>query len=117
MAASLTIRQEDDITIVDATGRIIMGESATALQELLRRLTTEGTKKIVLNLARVSFMDTAGVGEMVGCYVSASRTGTKLKICEVTRRISDLLQMTRLSTVLDLYDSEADALQSFRQPR
>jgi anti-anti-sigma factor len=94
-----------------------MGDSATELQELLRRLTHEGTKKILLNLARVSFMDTAGIGEMVGCYVSASRTGTKLKICEVTRRISDLLQMTRLSTVLDLYESEADALQSFRQSR
>jgi len=62
-------------------------------------------------------MDTAGMGEMVGCYVSASRTGTKIKICEVTRRIWDLLQMTRLSSVLDIYDSEDDALQSFRQSR
>jgi anti-sigma B factor antagonist len=117
MAASLTIRQEGDVTIVDAAGRITMGESATALQESLRRLASEGNKKILLNLARVTFMDTAGIGEMVGCYVSASRTGTKFKICEVTRRISDLLQMTRLSTVLDLYDSEDDALQSFRQSR
>ena len=117
MAASLTIRQQDDVIIVDATGRITMGDSATALQELLRRLTNEGTKKILLHLAGVSFMDTAGIGEMVGCYVSASRTGTKLKICEVTRRISDLLQMTRLSSVLDIYDSEDAALQSFRQSR
>jgi anti-sigma B factor antagonist len=117
MAASLTIRQEGDVTIVDAAGRITMGDSATALQELLRRLTNEGTKKILLSLAGVSFMDTAGIGEMVGCYVSASRMGTKIKICEVTRRISDLLQMTRLSSVLDLYDSEDDALRSFRPSR
>jgi anti-sigma B factor antagonist len=117
MAASLTIRLEGDVTIVDAAGRITMGDSATALQELLRRLTTEGNKKILLSLARVSFMDTAGIGEMVGCYVSSSRAGTRIKICEVTRRISDLLQMTRLSSVLDIYDSEYDALQSFRQSR
>src|SRR6185437_16780427 len=100
MAASLTIRQEGDVTVVDATGRIVMGDSATALQVLLRRLINEGTKKIVLNLAAVSFMDTAGMGEMVGCYVSASRTGSKVRICEVTRRILDLLQMTRLTSVL-----------------
>jgi len=117
MAASLTIRQEDDVTVVDAAGRITMGESASALQESLRRLTAEGKKKILLNLAGVSFMDTAAIGEMVGCYVSASRTGTKIKICELTRRISDLLQMTRLTSVLDIYDSEDDALQSFRQSR
>jgi anti-sigma B factor antagonist len=117
MAASLTIRQVDDVTVVDAAGRITMGESATALQQTLRRLTAGGTKKIVLNLAGVSFMDTAGMGEMVGCYVSASRTGSKIKICEVTRRISDLLQMTRLTSVLDIYDSEDDALRSFRQSR
>jgi anti-sigma B factor antagonist len=117
MAASLTIRHEGDVTVVDAAGRITMGESAAALKESLRGLTAEGTKKVLLNLAGVSFMDTAGMGEMVGCYVSGSRTGTKIKICEVTRRISDLLQMTRLSSVLDIYDSEDDALQSFRQAR
>jgi anti-sigma B factor antagonist len=114
MAASLTIRQQDDVTVVDAAGRITMGDSASALKETLRRLTAEGTKKIVLNLAGVSFMDTAGMGEMVGCYVSASRTGTKIKICAVNRRISDLLQMTRLTSILDIYPSEYDALQSFR---
>jgi anti-sigma B factor antagonist len=117
MAASLTIRQEGDVTVVDAAGRIVMGESAAALKESLRGLTAEGTKKLLLNLAGVSFMDSAGMGEMVGCYVSASRSGTKMKICEVTRRISDLLQMTSLTRVLDIYDSEDDALQSFRHSR
>jgi anti-sigma B factor antagonist len=117
MAASLTIRQEGDVTVVDAAGRITLGDSATALKDSLRRLITEGATKLLLNLAGVSFMDTAGMGEMVGCYVSASRTGAKIKICEVTRRISDMLQMTRLSNVLDIYDSEDDALRSFRQSR
>ncbi|HEY4086398.1 MAG TPA: STAS domain-containing protein [Bryobacteraceae bacterium] len=117
MAASLSIRQEGDVTVVDAAGRIVMGESASALKESLRGLTAAGTKKILLNLAGVGFMDTAGMGEMVGCYVSACRTGTKIKICEASRRISDLLQMTRLSSILDIYESEADALHSFRQSR
>ncbi|HVX57352.1 MAG TPA: STAS domain-containing protein [Bryobacteraceae bacterium] len=117
MAASLTIRLVEDVTVVDATGRIVMGDSASALKDLLRRLTDEGNRKIVVNLAGVTFMDTAGIGEVVGCYVSASRQGTKIKICEVTRRISDLLQVTRLNTVLDLYQWEEDALRSFRQAR
>ena len=117
MAASLTIRQEGDVTVVDAAGRITMGESAAALQQSLRGLTAQGTKKILLNLAGVSFMDSAGMGEMVGCYVSGSRMGTKIKICEATRRISDVLQMTRLTNVLDVYDSEHEALQSFQRSR
>lgn len=117
MAASLTIRQEGDVTVVDAAGRITMGDSASALKESLRGLTADGAKKILLNLAGVSFMDTAGMGEMVGCYVSAYRAGTKIKICEVTRRIWDLLQMTRLTSVLDIYESEPEALESFRRPR
>jgi anti-sigma B factor antagonist len=117
MAASLAIRQEGDVTVIDAAGRIVMGESASALKDSLRGLIAEGTKKILLNLAGVSFMDSAGMGEMVGCYVSASRTGIKMKICEVNRRISDLLQMTGLSRLLDIHDSEDDALHSFRQSR
>ncbi|HVW11764.1 MAG TPA: STAS domain-containing protein [Bryobacteraceae bacterium] len=117
MAASLTTRQVENVTVIDAAGRIVIGESATALQALLRRLTAEEHKRIVLNLGGVSFMDSAGIGELVGCYASASRKGTKIKICELTRRVSDLFQVTHIYNILDIYQREEDALQSFRQPR
>jgi anti-sigma B factor antagonist len=117
MASSLTVRQEDDVTVIDASGRITIGESALALQALLRRLTDEGHKKILVNLARVSFMDSAGIGELVGCYVSASHKGTKIRLCDLTQRVSDLLQVTRLYTILDIRPHEEDALRSFRQSR
>lgn len=117
MAATLTTRQVDDVTIVDAAGRIVMGDSATALQEVLRRLIAENQKKILVNLAGVTFMDSAGIGELVGCYATASRKGTKIKICELTRRVADLMQVTRIYSVLDIYQWEDEALQSFRQSR
>jgi anti-sigma B factor antagonist len=117
MAATLTTRQVDDVTIVDAAGRIVMGDSAIALQEVLRRLTAENQKKILVNLAGVTFMDSAGIGELVGCYATASRKGTKIKICELTRRVADLMQVTRIYSVLDIYQWEDEALRSFRQAR
>jgi anti-sigma B factor antagonist len=117
MAVSLAIRYEDDVAVVDASGRITLGESSIALQETLRALVTEGRKKILVNLAGVSFMDSAGIGEMVGCYVSASHKGCRIRLCELTKRVSDLLEVTRLYSVLDIQQREEDALRSFRQSR
>lgn len=99
---------------MDVSGRIVLGESSSALHERLRELVTGGRKKIVLNLAGVNFMDSAGIGELVSGYVSAGQKGGKVKLCELTKRVRDLLQVTRLYSVLDIYQWEQDALQSFR---
>lgn len=114
MAVTFTTREADDIVVVDISGRITIGDSSTALHEMMRGLMDQGRMKIVLNLSGVSFMDSAGIGEMVRGYVSVSHARGKVRLCELTKRVSDLLQVTRLYSVLDIYQWEEDALEAFR---
>ena len=114
MAAVLTVRFVDDVAVVDVSGRIVLGDSSTALYDHVRDLMAQGHSKILLNLAGVSFMDSAGIGDLVRGYVSASHQKGRVKLCALTRRIRDLLQVTRLYTVLDIHEWEEDALRSFR---
>jgi anti-sigma B factor antagonist len=103
-----------DVKVVDISGRITLGEASLALQQHMRDLVTQGHLKILLNLAGVSFMDSAGIGEMVSGYVSVTHNHGRVKLAELTRRIRDLLLVTRLYNVLDIYETEADALRSFQ---
>lgn len=114
MAAVLKIRFAEDVAVVDVSGRIVIGDSSTALHDHMRDLMAQGHKKILLNLAGVSFMDSAGIGELVSGYVSVSHQSGRVKLCALTRRIQDLLQVTRLYAVLDIHESEEDALRTFR---
>ena len=113
MSAILTMRHVGDVAVIDVSGRVTLGESSVALHDTIRELIGQGQMKILLNLSGVTFMDSAGIGELVSGYVSASHRHGRMKLCSLTKRVRDLLQVTRLYGVLDIYEWEEDALQSF----
>ena len=107
-------RQAGDVTILDLEGKITIGEGSVSLRTAIRRLIEEGKKKILLNLAGVSYVDSSGIGELVSSYTTINREGGQLKLLKLTQKIKDLLTITKLLTVFDVYDDEAEALNSFR---
>ena len=107
-------RHEGDVTIVDMTGRITLGEGSTALREMMRQLADQGFKKILLNLHNVGYIDSSGLGELVKAYTTVRGCGGHLKLVNVSERVNDLLQITKLHLVLEIEPDEASALQSFR---
>ena len=107
-------RQAGDVTVLDMDGRITIGEGSIALRSAIRRLLEEGKKKILLNLARVSYIDSSGIGELVSSYTSIGKEGGQLKLLNLTQKLQDLLTITKLLTVFDVYDSEEEALASFK---
>lgn len=107
-------RQAGDVTILDLNGSIRIGEGAVALRDAVRKLIGEGKKRVLLNLGGVSYMDSSGVGELIANYTSLSREGGQLKLLNLTDKIQNLLVITKLLTVFDTYDNEADALGSFK---
>ena len=106
-------RTSGSTTIVDLAGNITIGESADILRDKIRSLLQQGQKQIVVNLAGVSYMDSAGLGELVRSHATATQQGASLKLTNVTKRLQDLLVITKLSTVFDTYDDEAAAIASF----
>jgi len=109
----IATRQLDGITVLDLGGRITLGEGSVQLREAVRDLLAKGQKKIVLNLGDVSYMDSSGMGELVTAYTSAKNQGGELKLVNLTKKIEDLMQITKLATVFDIYDDEAKAIASF----
>ena len=107
-------RQVDGIAVVDVSGRITLGEETKLLRETVQCLLGGGQKEILLNLAEVSFIDSAGLGELVSAFTSVRNRGGDLKLLQLTRRVDDLLQVTKLYTVFDISDDEAAAIQSFQ---
>ncbi len=106
-------RQVGDVIILDLHGKILIGEGDDALREAVTRLSDSGKTKILLNLADVPYVDSAGLGEIVRTYTTVSRKGGKLKLLNLTKKIQDLLSITKLLTVFETYDSENDAVRSF----
>jgi anti-sigma B factor antagonist len=106
-------RQVGDVLILDLHGKIMIGEGDDALREAVTRLVDGGRTKIVLNLAEVPYVDSAGLGEIVRCYTTVSRKGGRLKLLHLTKKIKDLLAITKLLTVFETYDSEEEAVKSF----
>ena len=106
-------RQAGDITILDMDGKVTIGEGSVALRTTIRRLLGEGKKKILLNLGRVGYVDSSGIGELVSSFTAVNKEEGSLKLLNLTQKIQDLLAITKLLTVFDVYDSEADALSSF----
>ena len=107
-------RQAGDVTILDLTGEVRIGDGSIALRDSIRKLSDAGKKKVLLNLAGVKYMDSSGVGELIANYTTISRQGGQLKLLNLTDRIQNLLVITKLLTVFDSYESEAEALQSFQ---
>jgi anti-sigma B factor antagonist len=106
-------RSAGDVTILDLKGRMTMGEGDELLKDKVNSLILQARKKIVLNLEAVPYIDSAGLGEIVRTYTTVSRQGGSLKLVNLTKRITDLLSITKLLTIFETYDSEADAVRSF----
>ncbi len=107
-------RQAGDVTILDLSGEVRIGEGSIALRDAIRGLADKGQKKILLNLAGVKYMDSSGVGELIANYTTVTRDGGQLKLLNLTDRIQNLLVITKLLTVFDSYEDEASALQGFK---
>ena len=107
-------RQAGDVTILDLTGEVRLGDSSVALRNSTRGLADGGKKKILLNLAGVKYIDSTGIGELIASYTNVTRQGGQLKLLNLTDRIQNLLVITKLLTVFDSFDNEAEALKSFQ---
>ena len=107
-------RAVGDVVVLDLKGRITMGEGDELLKDKVNSLVNQGHKKIVLNLADVPYIDSAGLGEIVRTYTTVSRQGGSLKLLNLTKRITDLLSITKLLTVFETFDLEKDAVASFQ---
>jgi anti-sigma B factor antagonist len=106
-------RVVNDVTILDLKGKITLGEGDEALREKINQLISQSKKRILLNLAEVPYIDSAGLGEVVRTYTTVSRQGGQLKLVNLTKRIVDLLTITKLLTVFEAFDSEPEALKSY----
>ena len=113
MSVKLTNRQVGDVTVIDASGRITLGEGSSTFRDAIRDLTAKGNKKLLLNLGDVSYIDSSGIGEMVSGFTSVTNQGGQLKLLNLTKRVKDLLQITKLYTVFEVFDDEAAAVRSF----
>jgi anti-sigma B factor antagonist len=107
-------RQAGDITILDLDGDVRIGDSSTALRGAIRNLVAAGNNKILLNLAGVKYIDSSGIGELIANYTTVNRGGGQLKLLNLTEKVQDLLVITKLLTVFDVYENDAEALGSFK---
>jgi anti-sigma B factor antagonist len=114
VTAVIKTRRLDDVVILDISGRLTLGEGAVTLREALQKLLEAGERKIVMNLAEVDYVDSGGLGELVTAYTTVRAHGGQLKLLNLTRRIQDLLSITKLLTVFDSYDSETEVIKSMR---
>jgi anti-sigma B factor antagonist len=110
----VSTRQVDGVNIVDCSGRITLGEGSVVLRDTVKDLLAKGQKKILLNLGDVNYIDSSGIGELVSAYTTAKNQGGELKLLKLTKKVHDLLQITKLYTVFDVKDDEAAAIKSFR---
>ena len=111
---TIETREVSHVTIVDIDGRIILGDETGQLRDTVRRLIAEGKKKIVLNLAKVDYIDSSGMGELVSSFTTVRNSGGELKLLSLTKKVRDVVQVTKLYTVFDIKDDEASAIASFK---
>jgi anti-sigma B factor antagonist len=108
-------RVVDGVSVLDLAGKIVLGEGDLQVKERIKDLLADGQRQILLNLAEITYIDSAGLGALISCYTTVKREGGKLKLVNLTRRIQDLLTITKLITVFDHYDNEKDAVASFKE--
>lgn len=113
MKMTASTRLVDGVTVVDLRGRIVLGEGSDGLRNLVRNLVSHGTKKILLNLRNVDYIDSSGLGELLSASTSMRSQGGELKLLNPTKRVRFLLQITKLTTVFDITDDEATSFKSF----
>ncbi|HYL16506.1 MAG TPA: STAS domain-containing protein [Terriglobales bacterium] len=113
MTMKASTRQIDGVTIVDLSGRITLGEGSVILRDTVRDLIGKGNKKILLNLGDVNYIDSSGIGELVSAFTTVRNQGGELKLLNLTKKVHDLLQITKLYTVFDVKDDETSAVKAF----
>ena len=113
MSMKIKTRQVDGISIMDCSGRITLGEGSVQLRDAVRDLLAKGSKQILLNLGDVTYIDSSGIGELVSAFTTVRNEGGDLKLLNLTKKVHDLLQITKLYTVFDVKDDEASAVASF----
>jgi anti-sigma B factor antagonist len=113
VALKMTNREVDGVSVVALEGRIVLGEESNALREKVKSLLAEGKKKIVLNMDNITFIDSAGLGTLVAAHHSAKSQGSSLRLCHLGSKFQEVLQITKLLTVFDVFDTEAAAVASF----
>ena len=106
-------RSAGDVTLLDLKGKMTLGDGDELLKDKINSLANQGNRKLLLNLAEVPYIDSAGLGAIVGAYTTVTRQGGQLKLLNLTKRITDLLAITKLLTVFETYETEADAVRSF----
>ena len=114
MALSIASREVDGVTVLDLNGRITLGEGSVQLRDAIRDLIGKGQKSILLNLSEVNYIDSSGLGELVSAYTTARNQGAALKLLGLSKKVNDLLQLTKLYTVFDMYDDEASGIASYK---
>lgn len=113
MQLKIATHTRDGITVLECSGRIVFGDEAAALRERVKDLVAAGNKQIILNLGGITYIDSGGLGTLVGLYTTARNAGGSIRLANLTQRVGDLLQVTKLLTVFDVYDSEEKAIQAF----
>jgi len=114
VALAIASRDVDGVTVLDLSGRITLGEGSVQLRDAIRDLIAKGQKRILLDLGEVNYIDSSGLAELVSAYTTARNLGATLKLLKLTKKVHDLLQLTKLYTVFDIFDDEASAIASFK---
>ncbi len=115
MSMKVSTRQVDGVTILDLSGRITLGEGSVQLRDTVRELLSKGSKNLLLNLAEVNYIDSSGIGELVSAFTTVRNQGGEMKLLNLTKKVHDLLQITKLYTVFDIKDDEAAAISAFKK--
>lgn len=113
MSVKVTIQEVDGVSVVGLNGRIVLGEESIAMREAVKSLMAAGKKKVVLNMSDVTYIDSAGLGMLVGAYITANNQAASIRLCALGNKFREVLQITRLLTVFDVYDTQAAAISSF----
>jgi anti-sigma B factor antagonist len=114
VALSISTRQLDGVTILDLSGKITLGEGSVQLRDAIRDLIGKGVKSILLGLGNVTYIDSSGLGELVSAFTTAKNQNADVKLLNLTKKVKDVLQVTKLYTVFDIYDDEASPIASFK---
>ena len=115
MSMKTSTRQVGEVTVVDMKGRIVLGEESAALRDLVRDLLSKGHKKVLFNLRDVDYIDSSGLGALVSAFTSVKKQGGELKLLDLTNKVHDVMQITKLYTIFDILNDETVALKSFAQ--
>ncbi len=113
MSLRMNKRQVDSVTVIDMSGKIILGEETAQLRETVKKILSEGNDRILLNLSDVTYIDSSGLGQLVSCFATTSLKGGQIKLLNLTNKVKEVLQITKLSTVFDIFEDENKAIQSF----